>query len=302
MKKTFITKWQRISHDNAYNAWCLALAYEDGWGYCGKRKLRLRKNKRLAFRWMLHAAELGEGDAMIGVASYLGLGYGCVQNIGEAIKWEKKALRTSRVDLATRNLACSYRMLRKYRLAVQWFKKAYTLDKDSAFELGKCYLFGQGVKKNTATALSYFREIASVHSDPITKIHAMKFIADIQCEAPPTTVPLNIRRMPLPVMEKRAECYKKELRRNPKNEAACWCLAQLYLWHHLFKDALPYLRKCRQLSFCPEDIIPWLAATYYELGMLKHEIELYESCLKSNPKDKWAQRRLKLAREDVHNE
>ena len=130
----------------------------------------------------------------------------------------------------------------------------------------------------------------------------MKLIVDIRCKFPPTEDPVRLRYMAFPVVEKRTACYKDELRRNPKNAVAYYCLSQLYFYHKRYKEVLPYLRKCLKLSFCPEDIIPWLSVTYYRLGMLRQEIKLYQSCLKSNPKDKWAKRRLKFALKDVNKE
>jgi TPR repeat protein len=248
---------------------------------------------------MQHASQNGNNDATMSLASYYSTGYGCKKNVYTAIELEKKMYSLGANRFAAYNLGCSYRLLQKYRLAWQWFKKSYIDDKDAAFDLGKCYLFGQGVKKNTTLALQYFRETTNIKTFPTVKIHAMKLIADIQCGLPPTSKPLRSKRMTVSLMKKYAQCYQEELRRNPENEAACWCLSQLYCHHKRFKEALPYLQKCHQLSFCPEDIIPWLSSVYYELGMFKEEVEIYRSCLQSNPKDKWAKRRLKFALKDL---
>jgi len=282
-----LVKLHRVYQDYAPGAWWLAGVYGDGWGWMNadkKRKVYVRKSRRKEFYWTHRAAQLGETSAMLNVASCLSTGYGCEKNIREALKWEKKALRLGN-DTAIHNLGCSYRMLHKYRLAHRWFQKAYALDKDSAFDLGKCYLFGQGVRKDTSIAVRYFREIASAYSDPLTKIHAMRLIADIQCKSPPTTKPLSFRRLPLPLMGKYAKCYKKELHRNPKNEGACYCLAQLYYGHKLYKESIPYLRKCRQLSFCPEDHNRWLSTAYYKLKNIRGEMGVYRRILRQQPDD-----------------
>ena len=297
MKKS-IARIHIAAQTDASEAFCLASAYEDGI-YYGNRKLYFRKNKRLAFQWMQHSALLGSTSAMISLAGYFFKGYGCEKNVQKTIQWEKKAYCLGDCGTAAHNLGCTYRMMQKYRLAYQWFQKAYVHDKSTAFNLGKCCLFGQGVGKNTAKALQYFRETADIDTFPINKIHAMRLIADIQCGLPPTTKPLHSKRMAKYLVEKCAKCYEDELCRNPKNEAACWCLSQLYIHHKRYREALPNLLLCRQLSFCPEDIIPWLSGVYYELGMIKEEVELYQSCLKLNPRGQWAKRRLKVALKDL---
>jgi len=296
---TFLDRLKKRAKDDAYAAWCLSWAYEEGYVQYGKRRIALRRNKRQRFRWTLRSAELGNVDEMIRLALYLSKGEGCVKNIHEGIMWEKKAYSMGH-HLAAYNQGCSYRMLHQYREAYQWFKKTYVHDKEAAVDIGKCYLFGQGVKKNPAVALRYFREAVNVIDDPFYKTYAMRLIADIRCQRPPTPNPLCLRYMALSDIEKLAACYKDELRRNPDNEAAHFCLAQLYFYHKRYREALPHLRKCVQLSFYFEEdvVIRWLAPTYYNLGMLKDEIELYQSYLKQYPKNQWAARFLKLALED----
>ena len=304
---TFIERLKKSAKDNAHDAWLLSSAYEDGYLVYGKRKIVLRKNKRQAFRWVLHAAQLGSTGAMASLGYYLATGQGCKKNVREAIRWEKKAYSMGYESVAF-NLGCSYRQLHQYSSAYQWFKKAYVHDKDAAFDIGNCYLLGQGVKKSSAIALRYFREVLT-NTDLacfLTKICSMKRIAEIRCNRSPVKIPpltnlLRLRYMTSSVIEKLAKCYKDELRRTPKNEAAHYCLAQLYFYHRRYQEALPHLRQCEQLSFYgdEDEVIAWLAVTYYRLGMLKEEIELYQSYLKVNPKNQWATRRLKSALKDL---
>jgi len=253
----YFDKLKIKARDNAHIAYCISHGYEDGYLYYGKRKLLLRKNIRQAFFWVLHAARLGNTDAMIYLAHFYSKGSGCKKNLIEALKWEKKAYRCGN-DCAALNLGCSYNLLHKYRLAYQWFQKAYIHDIDASYQIGKCYLFGKGVKKNLNVALHYFYEVIRNNTFPIDKIHAMKLIVDIRCNFSPTTDPVRIRLMPISIIKKRVEIYLDELKRNPNNEAVYYCLGQLYYYHHLYNEALPFLRKCKQLSFCLEDVVQWI--------------------------------------------
>ena len=237
----FLEKLQESAKSNPDAAFCLADAYKVGCTYYGKRKVRVRKNKRLAFHWMHHAAQLGNTSAMCHLAGYYTNGYGCEKSLIDAIKWEKKAFRMGDTSVAAHNVGCSYRMMRKYKLALRWFQKSYTsFDKASALDIGKCHLFGQGVKKNMRIALRYFREIADVDTFPLEKEHAIEFIADIRGGIPSANLP-SVRRIASPDAAKRIRFYKDELRRSPKNEAACYCLVRFCFHNKRHEEGLLFL-------------------------------------------------------------
>jgi len=52
-----------------------------------------------------------------------------------------------------------------------------------------------------------------------------------------------------------------------------------------YKEALPYLRTCQRLSFCPEGITPWLSKTYCHLDDIRGEMGVYRFELRKQPND-----------------
>ncbi|KAF9334667.1 hypothetical protein BG006_001752 [Podila minutissima] len=153
-----------------------------------------------AVRWFLRAAELGDEDAQIHLASAYQRGIVISQDVFEAAKWYRKAADQGEAR-AQQNLEFMYQKglgveqsndeaaswflkaakqgvaVAQYNLALMivngvvtnqshtdaifWYRKAAEQGHENAQkELGKMYCYGHGVEKNPVEGLSWFRKAA----------------------------------------------------------------------------------------------------------------------------------------------
>ena len=79
------------------------------------------------------------------------------------------------------NVACSYRILGRNRLAFKWWQRGIEAGDDSCFlEIGYCYQHGVGVRKNLeAAARAYESCIAGYHVTEYEREEAMYLLASL---------------------------------------------------------------------------------------------------------------------------
>jgi uncharacterized protein len=141
----------------------------------------VRRNPRVALV-LLHQAAIG-GDAT--AASSLGYAYdrglGTTPSVKEAIRWYRRAVRGGSSTAAT-NLATIHRDAGNSRLAFQWWKRSEQMcDGDAAVDVGYCYQYGIGARKNAVNAKRMFRRaIASRNISEYGREEAMYHLA-LQC-------------------------------------------------------------------------------------------------------------------------
>lgn len=123
----------------------------------GRLYLKKLQNKKKAFFWYESAAQKEHVNAMVDVAAFYLFGYEVERNIGEAIKWYKKAAQLNS-PLAYHNLGyLCFQDSELHDTAIGYFKKATELGyAESAYMLGIMFLYGYGTEKEPNTALSYF--------------------------------------------------------------------------------------------------------------------------------------------------
>lgn len=140
-------------------AWLEKAAETDAEAMCllGRLYLKKRQDKKKAFFWYEKAAQKGHINAMVDVAAFYLFGYGVDCDIGETIRWYKKAAQFNS-PLAYHNLG--YLCFRDSELqdtAMDYFKKAAELGyADSAYMLGIMFLYGHGTDKDPQKARDYF--------------------------------------------------------------------------------------------------------------------------------------------------
>lgn len=123
----------------------------------GRIYLKKLENKEKAFFWYTRAAQNGHINAMIDVAAFYLFGYEVARDMGEAIKWYKKAAQLNS-PVAYHNLGfICFQDAELHDVAINYFKKATELKyADSAYMLGVMLLYGYGTEKNLKAALDYF--------------------------------------------------------------------------------------------------------------------------------------------------
>jgi uncharacterized protein len=138
----------------------------------------VRRNPRAAVV-LLHQASIS-GDAT--AASSLGYAYdrglGTTPSVTEAIRWYRRAVRGGSSTAAT-NIATIHRDAGNSRLAFQWWKRSEQMrDGDAAVDVGYCYQYGVGARKNAAKANRMFkRAIASRNISQYGREEAMYHLA-----------------------------------------------------------------------------------------------------------------------------
>ena len=134
----------------------LAITINDGIRGPNGRVL-VRRNAPYAFRLLRRAAESGDENAAGSLGYAYDVGQGTKRNVAQAIRWYRRAARSGD-PTATSNLATVYRDAGKAGLAFQWWKRAVDMrDGDAAVDVGYCYQYGIGTRKNTANAKRLFR-------------------------------------------------------------------------------------------------------------------------------------------------
>jgi len=134
----------------------LAITINDGIRGPNGRVL-VRRNAPYAFRLLRRAVEGGDENAAGSLGYAYNVGQGTKRNVAQAICWYRRAARSGDSG-ATSNLATVYRDAGKSDLAFQWWKRAADMrDGDAAVDVGYCYQYGIGTRKNTANAKRMFR-------------------------------------------------------------------------------------------------------------------------------------------------
>ena len=117
----------------------------------------VHRNPRAAVRWFRQAANRGDHTAASSLGYAYDVGLGTRRNVAQATRWYRRAARSGDSG-ATYNLATVYRDAGKAGLAFQWWKRAADMhDGDAAVDVGYCYQYGIGTRKNSANAKRMFR-------------------------------------------------------------------------------------------------------------------------------------------------
>jgi TPR repeat protein len=155
----------------------LAITINDGIRAPNGRIL-VRRNAPYAFRLLRRALESGDENAAGPLGYAYDIGQGTKRNVAQAIRWYRRAARSGD-STAMSNLATVYRDAGKVGLALQWWKRAADMrDDDAAVDVGYCYQYGIGTRKNTANAKRLFRRaIASKDISQYGREEAMYHLA-----------------------------------------------------------------------------------------------------------------------------
>ncbi len=112
-----------------------------------------------AFHWYSLSAEQGNDSAQLALGRFLSTGEIVKRDMKAAIYWTKQALNQGS-SAAAHNMGKIYRDLKKPSLAFKWYNRAVEMgDLDSLFQVGLCYLFGFGTKKDCKAAYKCFQRI-----------------------------------------------------------------------------------------------------------------------------------------------
>ncbi|MDO4857553.1 MAG: hypothetical protein Q4A17_06390 [Thermoguttaceae bacterium] len=123
---------------------------------CYSRGTGVEENEAESNKWLLKSAEndFPKACAKLGFHSFLD------QNYSDAKKWLLKAIELGAPVVAL--LGAVYENEDNYTEAVKWYQKGVDKDDEAAqCELGRCYLLGIGVEKNTAKGLDLLKKSAS---------------------------------------------------------------------------------------------------------------------------------------------
>jgi Sel1 repeat len=122
-----------------------------------KGQSMVRRNPRAAVALFHRAATSGDATAASSLGYAYHRGLGTKQSVSHAIRWYRRAVR-GRSSSAATNLATVYRDAGNSRRAFQWWKRSEQMgDGDAAVEVGYCYQYGIGTRKNAANAKRMFR-------------------------------------------------------------------------------------------------------------------------------------------------
>lgn len=114
-----------------------------------------------ALHWYTLSAKKGNDSAQNSLGRLLSTGEGVDRNIKEAIYWTKQALRQGS-PCAAFNLGTIYRDVGKPTLAFRWYNRAVEMgDHGALLQVGLCYFFGFGVKKDLKKAYRCFKRITT---------------------------------------------------------------------------------------------------------------------------------------------
>lgn len=152
----------------------------------------LRPSLRRAARYYRAAAERGNAEAMLALASALQTlaqqspvphrAKAIQRATEEAIQWELRAARSGGGTAALYNVAVSYLNSGRPRQAVRYFRRAAARGDDSAlFELAKAELFGIGTRRRVKSAFEKLRRVVSKSANvcQLEREEAMLLMADV---------------------------------------------------------------------------------------------------------------------------
>jgi len=117
-----------------------------------------------ALRWFTKAANLGNGDAMMGMSWIYGNGRGVPADNAEAMRWRRMAADQGNTDAMT-SIGYAYQegqgVAQDYVEAMRWFKRAADLgDASGMNDVGLLYQLGQGVAQDYAEAMRWYKRAA----------------------------------------------------------------------------------------------------------------------------------------------
>jgi TPR repeat protein len=138
----------------------------------------VRRNPRAAVVLLRQAAISGDAAAASSLGYAYDRGLGTTPRVKEAIRWYRRAVRGGS-SIAATNLATIHRDAGNFRLAFQWWKRSEQMyDGDAAVDVGYCYQYGIGARKNAANAKRMFRRaIASRNVSQYGREEAMYHLA-----------------------------------------------------------------------------------------------------------------------------
>jgi tetratricopeptide (TPR) repeat protein len=109
-----------------------------------------------AFRLFLAAAKAGDASCQINVGNFYDAGTSVRRNRSAAMYWYKRAYRRGNAS-AAHNIGVMWRNEKKYRRALEWFKKAVRLgDPEANLEIAKYYL---EFEKSPMKAAPYLQKV-----------------------------------------------------------------------------------------------------------------------------------------------
>lgn len=150
-------KWYGIAaeKDNAFAMVKYAMAYYEGTG--------IDKNPELAVKWMTKSAEKGNPDAQYNLGYFYHVGDVVKQDLDEAIYWYTKAVdqgstaakNNLAVCMDTKNgVSSNNETVHLYR------ESAESGDEFAQYNLGNCYLKGEGVSQDPLQAFYWYKKSA----------------------------------------------------------------------------------------------------------------------------------------------
>jgi TPR repeat protein len=143
-----------------------------------KGKSLVRRDPRVAVTWFREAANYGDATAAGSLGYAYDAGLGAQRNVEQAIRWYRKATKLGNAGAAS-NLATVYRDAGKAKLAFQWWKRSAEMnDGDAAVDVGYCYQYGIGTRRDTVRAKRMFRRaVASKDISQYGREEAMYHLA-----------------------------------------------------------------------------------------------------------------------------
>jgi len=137
-----------------------------------------------ALRLFQRGANAGSVGCMLDLGYFYDVGIGTRSNKAKAIYWYRQAYRMKDAAAAS-NIAVLYKEQSKNRLAFQWYKRSAELgDGDSALELAKHYLSGQGVSRSVSRAKKQLQTaMSSKLVTPASVAEARKLLRQVTKQA-----------------------------------------------------------------------------------------------------------------------
>lgn len=127
-------------------------------GYRDERgRVLVRANPKAAARAFLQAASAGNGSAAHPLGYCFDVGVGVRRNSKLAMRWYLRAWRLGGATSAA-NIATVYRDRGLFAQAVRWWQRAVDAGvPEEAVEVGYCYQYGIGVRRNVRKAADCYR-------------------------------------------------------------------------------------------------------------------------------------------------
>ena len=138
----------------------------------------VRRNPTKGFQLLRRAADRGDSSAAFSLGYAYDTGVGTLRSRDHALRWYRRAWRKG-YSLAASNIATIYRDEGKRRLAFQWWRRSQSLgDGDAAVDVGYCYQYGIGARRNYVLAKHMYKlAIASEYITAYGREEAMYHLA-----------------------------------------------------------------------------------------------------------------------------